>query len=57
MTPPRLQELEHSRVVGPWLASQGERDEVREVEIADAHRVGVAERAQGDLGRGPGTDA
>ena len=38
------------------LPRQGPRDDVRQVEVADAHRIGVAECADGDLGRGPRTD-
>src|SRR5262245_21944674 len=49
----RLEQLEHPLVRAPWLAGQRERDEVLEVEVADAHRVLVAERPHTDLGRGP----
>ena len=53
----RLQELEHPRVRAARLAGQRERDEVRQVEVADAHRVHVTERPDADLRRRPRTDA
>ena len=53
----RLEQLEHARVVGPRLAGERPGDGVRDVEVADAHRVGVAEGAAHDLRGGPGTDA
>ena len=52
----RLEQLEHPGVVAARLTGQGVGDEVRQVEVADAHRVGVAERPDADLGRGPRPD-
>src|SRR4029079_4918035 len=53
---PRLEQLEHPRVIAADLAGQAVGDEVRQVEVADADRIRVAERADGDLGRGPRPD-
>ena len=52
-----LEQLEHARVVGARLARERPGDRVRDVEVADAHGVGVAEGAANDLRGGPGTDA
>ncbi len=52
----RLEQLEHPGIVAARLAGQRERDEVRQVEVADADRVVVAERPDADLGRGPRAD-
>ena len=49
----RFEELEHPSVRAAGLAGEDVRDEVRQVVVADAHRVGVAERADGDLGCRP----
>ena len=42
--------------VAARLAGERPGDEVRQVEVADAHRVDVAERPDRDLGRGPRPD-
>ena len=52
----RLEQLEHPRVVAARLAGQRPGHEVGQVEVADAHRVGVAERSDRDLGRRPRPD-
>ena len=51
-----LEQLEHPGVRAARLAGQRVGDQVREVEVADAHRVDVAERPDTDLGRGPRPD-
>ena len=56
VAPPRLQQLDHPLVRSADLAGQAEGDEVREVEVADAHRVGIARGAEHHLGRGPRPD-
>ena len=53
----RLEQLEHPGVVGPGLAGQRPGHDARQVVVADADGVRVAERDADDLGRGPGTDA
>src|SRR5262245_57793533 len=53
----RLQQLQHPRVIAAGLARQRPADHVRQVEVADAHRVGVPERGAGRLRGGPRTDA
>ena len=52
-----LEELEHAIVGAPRLAGQGPRHEVLQVDVAHAHRIGVAVRQPGDLGDGPHADA
>ena len=54
---PRLEQLEHPRVVAARLAGQRPGDEVGQVEVADADRIRVAERPDRDLGRRPRPDA
>ena len=53
----RGEQLEHPGVVASRLARQRPRHGVREVEVADAHRIGVAEGDDGDLCRCPDADA
>ena len=52
----RLEQLEHPGVGRAALAGERERNDVRQVEVADADGVGVAERAERDLRRGPRPD-
>ena len=51
-----FEELEHPGVVAARLTRQRVGDQVRQVEVADAHGIGVAERPDADLGRGPRPD-
>ena len=53
----RLEQLEHPVVRAARLAGQRVRHEVRQVEVADAHRVLVAQRPDADLGRRPRPDS
>ena len=48
-----LEQLEHAGVVTARLAGQCPRHLIRQVVVADADRVGVAERDDGHLGSGP----
>jgi hypothetical protein len=52
----RLEQLEHPLVGRLPLAGEGVRDEARQVVVADADRVTVAERTDRDLGRRPRSD-
>ena len=52
-----LEQLEHPRVIAAAFPGQHRADQVREVVVADAHRVGVAQRSDGDFGRGPRSEA
>ena len=52
----RLQQLEHALVRRARRAVESEADHVRQVVVADRDRVGVAERDQGHLRRGPRPD-
>ena len=52
----RLQKLDHRGVVDR-VPEQAPADHLGQVVIADRQRVGVPERALGDLGRGPLPDA
>src|SRR5690606_13674098 len=55
LTRPRGEEGDHPLVVRP-AAGEGVADLVREVVVADADGVRIAERADPRLGRGPGAD-
>ena len=52
----RRQQFEHAGVVAARFAGKRPRDCVRKVVIAHADGVGIAERDDGDLGRGPWSD-
>ncbi len=51
-----LEQFEHPGVVAAGFAGQRERDEVREVEVADADGILVAQDPDAHLGRGPRAD-
>ena len=52
----RLEELEHPGVVAARLAGQRPGHDVRQVEVADADGIRIAERPDGDLGGRPRPD-
>jgi hypothetical protein len=56
VTAPRFEELEHPGVVGVPAPGQREADDVLQVVVADADRVGAAERALHHLSSGPDAD-
>ena len=53
----RREQLKHSIVGRVALGGQGPGDEMRQVVVADGHRVCIAEGPERHLGRRPGSDA
>ena len=53
----RLEQLEHPGVIAAAFPREHRADQVRQVVVADAHGVGVAQRTDRDLGRGPRSEA
>src|SRR5690348_15898729 len=56
MAAPRLEQLQHPAVIAADLTGQAERDDVRQVEVADADGIGVDACPEHHLGRGPRPD-
>src|SRR5260221_6986119 len=56
MAAPRLQELQHSLIGGARLTGKRPGHHMRQVGVADADRIGIAEGAQRDLRGGPRPD-
>src|SRR5437879_2824616 len=51
-----LEELEHPLVCSTWLALERPGHQIGDVEVTDADRIGIAQRAKGDLRGRPRAD-